>query len=88
MPCTVRAVGEFLTALLAEFRGRFRLIPTMANGQPAFATYLLDDDGTGRAHAIQVLEVAGGRITRIVIFLDAGLFTTFGLPLVAPAAAR
>jgi RNA polymerase sigma-70 factor (ECF subfamily) len=81
------AVGRFLAAHLLAFSGRFRLVPTVANGQPAFASYLRSDDGTGRAHAIQVLEVAGGQVTRIVIFLGTGLFTTFGLPLTCQPAA-
>ena len=32
------------------------------------------------AHALQVLTVTPGGITRIVIFLDAGLFGSFRLP--------
>ncbi len=73
-------VGRFLTALVRDLSGRVLLIPTVANGQPAFASYVLND-GVWRAHAIQVLDMARGQITRIVIFLDTGLFTTFGLPL-------
>jgi RNA polymerase sigma-70 factor (ECF subfamily) len=79
------AVTAFLSAQVMALPGRPLLTPTVANGQPAFATYLVEVDGIARAHAIQVLDVADGKITRIVIFLDTGLFTTFGLPLVAAA---
>jgi RNA polymerase sigma-70 factor, ECF subfamily len=60
---------------------------TGANGQPAIATYLAAWDGAYLAHSVQVLSVtpgragAGARITRIVSFLDPGLFPVFGLPL-------
>jgi DNA-directed RNA polymerase specialized sigma24 family protein len=37
-------------------------------------------DGSYQAHAIQVLSTASGRISRIVIFLNPGLFPAFGLP--------
>jgi RNA polymerase sigma-70 factor (ECF subfamily) len=49
-----------------------------ANGQPAFAAYLRGTDGVHRAHAIQVLTLSGGRLSRIVSFNDAGLFPVFG----------
>ncbi|MBA2556881.1 MAG: sigma-70 family RNA polymerase sigma factor [Chloroflexi bacterium] len=59
-----------------------RLIPTMANGSPAFGQYKLS--GPGGAHepwALQVLEVSDGRITGITFFLDtARFFPLFGLP--------
>jgi RNA polymerase sigma-70 factor, ECF subfamily len=57
------------------------LIPTRANGQPAVATYLRDDDiGPHRAHGVAVLTVRSMRISRMVSFLDTGLFGAFGLP--------
>jgi RNA polymerase sigma-70 factor (ECF subfamily) len=73
-------VGRFLGMRVLAGPGRFTLLPLEANGQPAFATYLRTPDGSWKAHAIQVLEIAGGQVTRIVMFLDPGLFTTFGLP--------
>jgi len=73
-------VGRFLGAHVLTAPGRFRLIGVEANGQPAFATYMRDDDNEWRAHAIQVLEIAGGQIARLVLFLDARLFPAFGLP--------
>jgi RNA polymerase sigma-70 factor (ECF subfamily) len=74
------AVGRFLGGRVLTEPGRFTLLPVDANGQPAFAVYLRAPGGTWKAHAIQVLEIAGGQVTRIVMFLDPGLFTTFRLP--------
>jgi RNA polymerase sigma-70 factor (ECF subfamily) len=64
-----------------ECRGS-RLVPTMANGSPAFGQYKPGPVGGHDAWALQVLEVSGGRIAGISFFLDsARLFPLFGLPL-------
>lgn len=59
-----------------------RLIPTVANGSPAFGQYR--PSGPGGAHepwALQVLEVKDGRVVEFTAFLDtASLFPLFGLP--------
>ena len=60
--------------------GRVRMVPAAANGQPAFAAYLRDDNGVYRAHAVMVLSSTRAGIARIVIFLEPGLFGLFGLP--------
>lgn len=58
-----------------------RTIPVSANGQPAFAQYRVDPDGGHAPWAIQVLEVAGGRVTGMCSFLDTEtLFPIFDLP--------
>jgi RNA polymerase sigma-70 factor, ECF subfamily len=57
-----------------------RMVPTAANGQPALAEYVRGEDGVYRAFSIHVLTLTGSRITRISAFLDASLFTVFGLP--------
>jgi RNA polymerase sigma-70 factor, ECF subfamily len=72
-------VTRFLATLFAG-AGRFLMIPVTANGQPAFAAYHADPAGGGRAHAVVVPELTGMQISRIVIFLDPGLFGRFGLP--------
>ena len=82
-----QVVGRFLATRVLAGPGRFTLIPVEANGQPAFGTYLHAGDGEPAAHAIQVLDIADGRVTRISMFLDTGLFRAFGLPLTVPAAA-
>ena len=60
--------------------GKFLLVPTSANGQPAFGCYLRAGNGAFRAYAVQVLSTHGGQVTRIVSFNDGGLAATFGLP--------
>src|SRR3712207_801764 len=47
-----------------------RLVPTVANGSPAFGHYHPTPDGGYSAWAVQVLEVADGRIVGINSFLD------------------
>ncbi|WP_250299541.1 sigma-70 family RNA polymerase sigma factor [Streptomyces sp. A 4/2] len=59
-----------------------RLLPTVANGTPAFGQYR--PGATGRGHepwALQVLEISGGKIIGLNAFLDtARWFPLFGLP--------
>jgi RNA polymerase sigma-70 factor, ECF subfamily len=59
-----------------------RLLVAAANGAPAFGQYR--PGGAGGSYepwALQVLELAGGRIVELTFFLDAArLFPLFGLP--------
>ena len=60
-----------------------RVIPTVAaNGSPAFGQYKPSSSGTGyEPWALQVLELANGRIVEFTFFLDTErLFPLFGLP--------
>lgn len=58
-----------------------RLIPTMANGSPAFAQYKPDPEGGWEPWSLQVLELDGDRIRGITFFLDTGRwFPLFGMP--------
>ena len=59
-----------------------RLVPTVANGAPAFGQYRPAPDGGHEPWSLQVIEgVSEGRITGITFFLDtASLFPVFGLP--------
>ena len=60
-----------------------RVIPTVsANGSPAFGQYKPSDDGRGYdPWALQVLEIADGRIVEFTFFLSTDtLFPLFGLP--------
>ncbi|MDN5855089.1 MAG: sigma-70 family RNA polymerase sigma factor [Actinomycetia bacterium] len=61
-----------------------RMIPTGANGQPAFGFYVPDGVGGYRAHSLQVLTVAGRGVTRVAAFHDHDLFIVFGLPPTLP----
>jgi RNA polymerase sigma-70 factor (ECF subfamily) len=78
-------IGRFLRAHVLHTRGRFALVPTAANGQPAFAVYQLDPDGVHRAHAIQVLTFHGPSLASVVSFNDPSLLAAFGMPPVRPA---
>jgi RNA polymerase sigma-70 factor (ECF subfamily) len=60
--------------------GELRMVPTTANGQPAFGMYYLTDDGTYRPFQLQVLELRGGEVAHVSAFFDHSLFTLFGLP--------
>jgi RNA polymerase sigma-70 factor (ECF subfamily) len=60
-----------------------RLVPTSANGSPAFAQYKPAADGGGfEPWSLQVLELEGDQISGVTFFLDtARWFPLFGLPL-------
>ncbi len=58
-----------------------RLIPTVANGAPAFGQYKPSADGGYEPWALQVLELENGRVSGICFFLDTEhFFPLFGLP--------
>jgi RNA polymerase sigma-70 factor (ECF subfamily) len=58
-----------------------RLLPTVANGSPAFGQYRPSPDGGYEPWALQVLEFSKGRIVEFTAFLDTDrLFPLFGLP--------
>ncbi|MFD6419681.1 sigma-70 family RNA polymerase sigma factor [Streptomyces sp. NPDC060194] len=59
-----------------------RLVPTVANGQPAFGQYRPAEDGVGHEPwALQVLEIREGRIVGLNAFLDTSRwFPLFDLP--------
>jgi RNA polymerase sigma-70 factor (ECF subfamily) len=58
-----------------------RLIPTMANGSPAFGQYKPSPDGGLEPWSLQVIEMAADGIAGITFFLDTPrYFPLFGLP--------
>jgi RNA polymerase sigma-70 factor (ECF subfamily) len=79
------AIGEFLHDR-ARARGvPLRLVPTRANGQPAFGCYLPDPQAAiAHAYGLLVLTLEGERISAITWFFDRGLFPEFGLPRTLP----
>jgi RNA polymerase sigma-70 factor, ECF subfamily len=73
-------IGAFFAAAWKTCGG-LRLIPTAANGQPAFAVYEFSlAEKCWNAHSIHVLSVENEAITTITLFLNARLFRDFGLP--------
>jgi RNA polymerase sigma-70 factor (ECF subfamily) len=75
-----QAVARSVAAHLFTEPDRLRLVPVMANGQPAFAVFQRDPGGAYHAHAVLVPMVTTKGITRIVAFQNPGLFGSFGLP--------
>jgi RNA polymerase sigma-70 factor (ECF subfamily) len=70
------------TILAGQAAGRYRLVATRANAQPAFAWYMRDESvGVYRAFAIQVVTMDGELIGDITTFPNPGLFRYFDLPL-------
>ena len=57
-----------------------RLMPTSANGCPAFGSYRPAGPDAHEPFALQVIELSGGRITGWHNFLYPELFPAFGLP--------
>jgi len=80
------AIGHFHE--IAVFRHgtrRSRLIPTRANGQPAFGRYVRDPHAPlAHAHGLIVLTLAGDRVSAITAFTDNSVLPRFGLPRVLP----
>jgi len=75
-----QAVARFVAANLLIEPGWLRLVPVVANGQPAFAVYRREPGGVYHAHAVLVLTVTVTGIARMVAFQDPNLFESFGLP--------
>ena len=68
--------------------GGLRLVPTAANGQPAFAVYERGGDGRFAAHSIHVLTLARDAISTMSLFVEPRLVPAFGLPPVLPDTAH
>lgn len=74
------AIFAFWVGPGAACRGS-RLVPTRANGLPAFGQYRRAPDGTFYPWALQVLQFEDGKVTDLDFFLDTErLFPLFGLP--------
>jgi RNA polymerase sigma-70 factor (ECF subfamily) len=78
-------IGRWLLGPGIGCRGS-RLLPTAANGCPAFGQFRPDPEGGHAPWALQVLEVSGDRISGFHAFLETErLFPAFGLPAHLPA---
>lgn len=74
-------VATFLRGWPLSLRKRWRVLSTAANGQPAVAGYLWDEQATAfRPETIIVLTLQAARIAEITAFRSPGLFPRFGLP--------
>jgi RNA polymerase sigma-70 factor (TIGR02960 family) len=79
-------VARFCAGLFGAGR-RFDLVPTRANGQPAFGVYVRGQDGVSHGAGLYVLTLAGDRICAMIRF-ENGVLPWFGLPRSLPAAGR
>ncbi len=81
------AIAAFLGhAFAARWEHRHHLVPTRANGQPAFGHYIPDPQaGIVRGVGMLVLTLEGDRIAQITRFGGAALLARFGLPRTLPA---
>jgi RNA polymerase sigma-70 factor (ECF subfamily) len=78
------AIRSFFAFAFKTYAG-FRMIPTAANGEPAFAAYSRNDaNAPWTAHSIHVLTLEQDAISRLTLFYKPDgprLFDAFGLPL-------
>jgi SnoaL-like domain len=72
------AVARFSAALFDGGR-RFDLVPTGANGQPAFGAYLRASSGLRHGVGLYVLAFRGDQICALTRF-ESGVLPRFGLP--------
>jgi len=77
-------IGRLVDTHCPAGPGELRLLPTEANGQPAFAMYIRGDDGGWHAFQLHVLTLTAAGISHVIAFFDLSLFTTFGLPMTLP----
>jgi RNA polymerase sigma-70 factor (TIGR02960 family) len=77
------AVARFCASLFGAGR-RFDLVPTRANGQPAFGAYLRAPDGTRHGTGLYVLTLTGDQICAMTRF-DNSVLPWFGLPRSLPS---
>jgi RNA polymerase sigma-70 factor (TIGR02960 family) len=80
------AIARFLTDRVEGRAGRrVRLVPTRANGQPAFGHYMEDPHAPiGRCAGLLVLTLEDDRIAAITRFGDTGVMALFGMPRTVP----
>jgi RNA polymerase sigma-70 factor (TIGR02960 family) len=75
------AAAAFMRTIAFRGARRYRLVPTRANGQPAYGCYLYDaHTPIARAHGLLVITLTGERISAVTRFLDNSLLAHFGLP--------
>jgi RNA polymerase sigma-70 factor (TIGR02960 family) len=79
------AIARFLDDRAARRGAHYRLVPTRANGQPAFGCYLPDPSALiARAHGLMVITLNEDRVSAITWFGERSLLSLFGLPRTLP----
>jgi RNA polymerase sigma-70 factor (ECF subfamily) len=76
------AIVAFLRERPLSGAARWRVIPTRANGQPAFGHYMWDEAADAFVpHGVAVLTLDGDRIGEITIFRSPDALARFALPI-------
>jgi RNA polymerase sigma-70 factor (TIGR02960 family) len=80
----IEPARRFFAAVTFRPGCTYRVVPTRANGQPAFGLYLADPHASVyRAYALLVITAAGDHVTAITGFTP-NVMTRFGLPRTLP----
>lgn len=82
------AIGAFVAATVfgtdgmfpGEAAHRWRLLPTRANGAPAFAVYQRNEQNEYKPFGLIALTIVEDKLSRIISFIDPTLPTLFGFP--------
>jgi RNA polymerase sigma-70 factor, ECF subfamily len=75
------AIAAFIRNREAHYGARLRLVPTRANTQPAFGSYLpCPQTDIARPQGLLVLTLLGDQVSAITWFGDCSVFPYFGLP--------
>jgi RNA polymerase sigma-70 factor (TIGR02960 family) len=79
------AIGRFLHDRERFRGGPLRLVPTRANGQPAFGCYFpAPHTNIARPYGLLVLTLAANAVAELTWFADSSVFPHFGLPRTLP----
>jgi RNA polymerase sigma-70 factor, ECF subfamily len=73
-------IGTLIDTQCPGGRHDMRMVPTRANGQPAFGLYMRCADGSFAPFHLQVLSIGPDGIQHVGAFFGAEVFETFGLP--------
>ena len=77
----VESAQRLFAAIVFRPGRTYRVVPTRANGHPAFGVYVADPHaGVYRAYTLLVITTAGDHITTITGFNNTTVMTRFGLP--------
>ena len=79
-------IARFLATAYGALDARFlRLVPTRANTQPGFGSYIKDPHADiAHARGVFVLTLRGAQISAMTRFGDLGVLPHFGLPRTLP----
>jgi hypothetical protein len=76
--------GRFFATIAFRHGRRYRIVPTRANGQPAYSVYLRDPlTHVAHANGLFVITLAGTHVSAITRF-ESAVFPRFGLPRTLP----